>query len=130
MGEPAESSRSAEVLVDALKQPDVWKEVANDLDKLDQLKNTAVEQADRNSATVRRVAALELDQSVYKMTALFLGSAILMVVAGIVLISVMQSMKVPDNGVIQFNIPDGLIALGSAAVGALAGLLAPLGNRG
>jgi hypothetical protein len=56
---------------------------------------------------------------VYKGTIIFLGLAILIVLVGEVLIVGLGS------GVTAKTLPDGVIAIASASVGALAGILAP-----
>lgn len=59
------------------------------------------------------------------------GASLLIVVVSIAALSMYQLtiMGVPLQGTISITIPDGLIALGSAAIGALAGLLTPLSGR-
>ena len=59
---------------------------------------------------------LESDKWVYRIVVLALGLTVLIVVSGTFVL------KVVDN---QTPIPDALVAIGSGAVGALAGLLAP-----
>lgn len=63
--------------------------------------------------------ALE-DRWIYRWVVYFLGGAVLLTVGGTLLLLYLTSV----NGI---EIPDGIIALGSTAIGALAGLLA---NRG
>ncbi|MHB0951518.1 MAG: hypothetical protein ACYC10_06295 [Allorhizobium sp.] len=60
--------------------------------------------------------ALEGDKWVYRMVVGFLGMAIITTVCGGILLS---------WGASATGLPDGIVAIGSAAVGALAGLLAP-----
>ena len=60
------------------------------------------------------------DTFVYKATVVVLGLSVLSVIVAQLWITL-----TPDAP----PIPDGLIALGSAAIGALAGLLAPVGPR-
>lgn len=74
---------------------------------------------DRTAAEVARNTPLP-NTFVYKATVLVLGASVLSVIAGQILITL------TPNGP---PIPDGLIAIGSAAIGALAGLLAPVGSR-
>jgi len=57
---------------------------------------------------------LRTDVWVYRMVVFFLGSAVLSTILGGLYIATTAA-----------DLPEGLIALGSAAVGALAGLLAP-----
>ena len=69
-------------------------------------------------ATLTRVAGGQVvpDTKVYRLIVWFLGLIALVTTAGILaLVAIKDSLAVPD----------GVIALGSAAVGALAGLLAP-----
>jgi hypothetical protein len=56
------------------------------------------------------------DTFVYRMTVIVLGVAVVTVIAAQLWITLQKGAA---------DIPDGLIALGSAAIGALAGLLAP-----
>ena len=62
---------------------------------------------------------LDTDKWIYRMVILFLGSVVLVTVAGGIYLTAI-------GGTSQnFQIPQGIVAIGSAAVGALAGLLAP-----
>lgn len=62
---------------------------------------------------------LETDPWIYRMVVLFLGLTILVTVLGGIILTWV-------GGTSQnFQIPQGVVAIGSAAVGALAGLLAP-----
>ncbi|MFN3170811.1 MAG: hypothetical protein ACE37E_08980 [Hyphomicrobiales bacterium] len=65
---------------------------------------------------------LQSDKWIYRLVVCFLGSTVLVTVLGSITI-----VLVHYNA--DINIPDGVIALGSAAVGALAGLLAPSPDR-
>lgn len=67
--------------------------------------------------TVTDIAASQSvpDTFVYRIVVLALGLALLVSLCGLIFLS-LRSIE---------NIPDGLVAIGSAAVGALAGLLAP-----
>ncbi len=60
-------------------------------------------------------SALQSDRLVYRMVVSFLGVAVVLTIVGGFYLSITTAA----------TIPEGLIALGSAAVGALAGLLAP-----
>ena len=60
---------------------------------------------------------LKTDRWIYRIVVLSLGTTILLVVAGAVLLALIHGAQV--------KMPEVLTALGSAAVGALAGLLAP-----
>ncbi len=71
--------------------------------------------------TLRALAKpLEEDKWVYRIVVAVLGLTILFVVSGVFVL------KVVDN---QTGIPDALVAIGSAAVAALAGLLTPFPTR-
>ena len=59
---------------------------------------------------------LETDKWIYRIVVLVLGAAILAVVAGTLVLKVIDS---------AIGIPDVLVAIGTGALGALAGLLAP-----
>ena len=66
---------------------------------------------------------LDSDPWIYRMVVFSLGVTIISVVFGVLLITyklMMSDFETPD-----FRIPDILTAIGSAAVGALSGLLAP-----
>ncbi len=60
-------------------------------------------------------SALQTDRLVYRLVVTFLGAAVVLTIFGGFYLSIKTAA----------TIPEGLIALGSAAVGALAGLLAP-----
>ena len=64
---------------------------------------------------------IKFETSIYLVIIAFLGIIVLsvIIVSGYILMS-----PVPTNGTAQ-GIPDGLIAIASAAVGAMAGILAP-----
>jgi uncharacterized integral membrane protein len=64
--------------------------------------------------------ALQNDKWVYRWVVIFLGLAVLVTIVG----SVIPVVLSPARGTFP-QLPDGLVAISSAAVGALAGLLAP-----
>ncbi len=64
--------------------------------------------------TAQASVAYEADPWIYRMVVFFLGTVVLLTVAGGL-----------ETGLKGAELPAGLIAIGSAAVGALAGLLAP-----
>jgi hypothetical protein len=64
---------------------------------------------------ITRLTALQTDRWIYRIVVLALGFAVLSAMIGLIILS--------WKGVT--TVPDGLVAIGSAAVGALAGLLAP-----
>lgn len=67
---------------------------------------------------------LQTDEWIYRLVVVFLGVAILATVIGGMVLAFNQT------GDQEAKIPQGLIAIGSAAVGALAGLLAPSPRQG
>lgn len=67
------------------------------------------------SGIAAEASALTTDKWTYRIVVLSLGSAVLIGMIGLIILS--------WKGV--QSVPDGLVAIGSAAVGALAGLLAP-----
>jgi hypothetical protein len=89
-----------------------------------------VASVDKVLKDVQKVAAertprpLEFDRWVYRVTVAVLGLAVLFVAYAQFAI-VME----PITGNVPRGNPDGLIAIGSAAIGALAGLLAPTPTR-
>jgi len=66
---------------------------------------------------------LASDRWIYRIVVLSLGSTVLIVVAGAVVLAATHT------GAGEVKIPEVLTAIGSAAVGALAGLLAPSPTR-
>ena len=72
---------------------------------------------DPNSAeeAINRLTALQSDRWIYRIVVLALGLGVLSAMIGLIVLSLRAGATVPD----------GLVAIGSAAVGALAGLLAP-----
>jgi hypothetical protein len=75
----------------------------------------ASELKDKPAETLARLAApLTWDFWIYRMVVLFLGLTVLAGVIGAIILSLAGK-----------DIPEALVALGAAAVGALAGLLAP-----
>lgn len=74
----------------------------------------------RTAAAQAKVAIPLLgDKMVYRMVVGFLGGVLVIVAIGMIVLAYAGRQSAPE----------GLIALGSAAVGALAGLLAPAPNR-
>lgn len=106
----SEQMRSAELLVEtALNTPGVLDElVAKPKETLRRLESQALKTTSR---------ALEADKWVYRMVVGALGIVVIAVALGVIYLT--SSVKPP------VAIPDVLTALGSAAIGALAGLLAP-----
>lgn len=101
-----QNPRSADFLVQSiLSDPLRLEELKTDPAKV--LKDAAVE--------ANRVPVLESDPWVYRLVVGFLGTTVLGVVVGCIAYGLLKT----------GDLPSGLVALGSAAVGALAGLLAP-----
>ena len=67
---------------------------------------------------------LETDSWIYRLVVFFLGVAILATVAGGIFLTY------TTGGNANYQLPQGIVAIGSAAVGALAGLLAPSPKNG
>ena len=62
------------------------------------------------------VPVLQTDVWIYRLVVIFLGLVVLFTVLGDITLMMTNQVK---------GLPDGIIAIGSAAIGALAGLLAP-----
>lgn len=102
----AKPLRSADVMVQSLLgDHHAMAELKQDPDKV--LKAAA--------SRAKIATPLSSDVWVYRMVVFFLGAAVLMVIGAYVVCALQSNTKVPE----------GLVAIGSAAVGALAGLLAP-----
>lgn len=122
--------RSAEILAERLKSDEALRQaISVNPTSIDGALRDAMRSADEVNLGQRRSFALEQDVKVYRLTVWFLGIEMVAVVGSIAAIAVIQVYKATDPANVNINVPDGLIALGSAAVGALAGLLAPIGGR-
>ncbi|MFD1702754.1 hypothetical protein ACFSCV_07030 [Methylopila henanensis] len=108
------------------------------VDELKKLESQAIGQVDATGSGVaaRAKAAAEgqaasADKLVYVIAVACLGFVSVAVVFAIFGVAWSQLPKAGAAGASQLNfaIPDGLVALGSAAIGALAGLLGPLSQR-
>ncbi len=73
-------------------------------------------------AITEAVSPLQYDEWIYRAVVVFLGVTIVATVFG----GIYLALKADPN----IKLPDGIIAIGSAAVGALAGLLAPSPKSG
>jgi hypothetical protein len=102
--------RSADVMVDAL--------LGNE-DTIEKLRTDPAPTLREAAAEAKRTTPLNGDVWVYRMVVGFLGGVVTIVAVGLIVLSFVESKSTPE----------GLIALGSAAVGALAGLLAPAPSR-
>lgn len=126
--------RSASVFADSLadklaNDPDAAKQLQDDPSQLKALAAEAVVTADSEEQRLLENRGIVLDANVYKTVVQMLGWAVILSVIAIAGISAYTIFKFGSGSNLQVAIPDGLVALASAAVGALAGLLAPLGGR-
>jgi hypothetical protein len=140
---PAESDkpiRSAEALaktlIERLKDPAEAQKLAASPDGVRDLVPGAVAAANASQLRADRASNLSIDFKIYNIVVWALGASVVLVVLAISTISIVQlisfaALKADPPGSLTYmiTIPDGLIALGSAAVGALAGLLTPLSAR-
>ncbi len=79
-------------------------------------KSLSAEQKIQFLASLQKISTpLQSDRWIFRLVVAFLGFAVLLTIIGGFYLSIKTAV----------TIPEGLIALGSAAVGALAGLLAP-----
>lgn len=77
------------------------------------------------AGTLQQFASvIDTDKWIYRVVVSCLGLAILAIISGVII------MMLRPNGATDANIPTVLTALGSAAIGALAGLLAPSPKQG
>lgn len=126
--------RSADVMGVELKDSARLDEIRHRPDRLDAMVRDAKATTEATFQVSRRSNAIEADRVVYRMTTMFLGAVILVIAVGIIVIRVVpvfvldKEQLVVANS-IPFAIPDSLVAIASAAVGALAGLLSPIGAR-
>jgi hypothetical protein len=116
--------RSANFMAWQLKDPVNIQALATDPTKIEQIAKEAIKAADEATGQKRFSRALEADRQVYRYTVLFLGSAVLLVVGAISAIALIN-----ESGS-DLTIPESLVAIASAAIGALAGLLSPMAVRG
>jgi len=106
--------RSADRLAKAIMTPGV----------LDELKARPEATLEKLTEQAKSLPAYVQDRTIYRMVVGALGVVIIIVVIG----ALMLALRAPAGT--QVQIPDVLTALGSAAIGALAGILAPAPNRG
>lgn len=124
--------RSASVFVNSLIQdlaqnPGLAESIKEDSKQLQERAAAAIQVADTEAKRVVQRAALEVDMDIYKTVVLALGATVVIAMVGILAISICSIfMTEPDGNTLTIVIPDGVVALASAAVGALAGLLSPL----
>lgn len=105
-----------------------WKPIRNTMDLVERIEKDPwlQEQIKQNPArAIAQVSGppLETDVWIYRLVVVALGLTVLIAVVGAIILA---SMGEGDKG---RDIPEILVAIGSAAVGALAGLLAPSPSR-
>ncbi len=119
--------RSAEIMAISLKDPSQAEAVKANPDTAEGIAADAIRRADEVNRGARFASALEADRVVYRLTTMFLGFSIVLIALGIISMKLAGLLlKTPPHDV---TIPESLVAIASAAVGALAGLLSPLANR-
>lgn len=134
--DPADKFRSADQMADRLidnlaSDP----RLAKDLQKSPELvrEYADVAKVETDAATLRNydLEIIKSNGNLYLTVVGCIGGMLILVVLSIAILSLYQltMMGAPINGSITIFIPDSLIALGSAAIGALAGLLTPLTGR-
>ncbi|MGA0562337.1 hypothetical protein ACO2RV_07795 [Ancylobacter sp. VNQ12] len=134
--DPADNVRSADQMADRLidnlaSDP----RLAKDLQKSPELvrEYADVAKVETDAATLRNydLEIIKSNGNLYLTVVGCIGGMLILVVLSIAILSLYQltMMGAPINGSITIFIPDSLIALGSAAIGALAGLLTPLTGR-
>lgn len=126
--------RSASVFADNLadklaNDPAAAKQLQDDPGQLKTLAAEAVVATDSEEQRLLQNRGVVLDAAVYKAVVRMLGWCVILSVVAIAGISTYTIFKFGNGTNLQMAIPDGLVALASAAVGALAGLLAPMGGR-
>ena len=124
--------RSADLMANVLKDPSQLKAIEANPAGVDALAERSKVIADASTRGAQRSSALEADRVVYRMTTMFLGGAVLVIALGIIIIRLAPLFVLKDGNLANaaaFQIPESLVAIASTAVGALAGLLSPLGNR-
>lgn len=132
----AEGKRSADEMAEQLiDKLETDPGLADDLQRTPELVRDYADVAKVTAdAAALRSYDLEIVKSngnLYLVVVSCIGTALLIVLVSITILSVYQltMMGTPVSGSITVFIPDSLIALGSAAIGALAGLLTPLTGR-
>lgn len=134
--DPPDAPRSADEMADRLidnlaSDP----RLAKDLQKSPELvrEYADVAKVTTDAATLRNydLEIIKSNGNLYLTVVGCIGGMLILVVASIAALSLYQlsMMGAPINGSITIFIPDSLIALGSAAIGALAGLLTLLTGR-
>ena len=134
--DPADAVRSADQMADRLidnlaSDP----RLAKDLQKSPELvrEYADVAKVETDAAALRNydLEIIKSNGNLYLIVVGCIGGMLILVVLSIAMLSLYQLMMMgtPIDGSITVFVPDSLIALGSAAIGALAGLLTPLTGR-
>jgi len=131
-----DGKRSADVLVAELIQqlkdnPTLLADGSTNAAILRSFASAAKIRSDADEVRNYEFETTRANAEMYKIVVGAVGVSLVLVVLSIATISIIQIVIVPlKDGVLQaMNVPDGLVALGSAAVGALAGLLTPLSSQ-
>lgn len=134
--EPADKPRSADQMADRLiDNLAADPRLAKDLQKMPELvrEYADVAKVETDAATLRNydLEIIKSNGNLYLTVVGCIGAMLILVVLSIAMLSLYQltMMGAPIDGSITIFVPDSLIALGSAAIGALAGLLTPLTGR-
>jgi len=119
--------RSASVLADKLvthiaADPSLIEQIKGNPDLIREWAIEATQASDDEEKRVVERSALALDSSIYKLVVQSLGACVIGSVIAMLVITV-TGLALGEK---TMPIPDGLVALASAAVGALAGLLTPV----
>lgn len=113
--------RSADLMALKLRDPAVAAGIVEDQAKL-----SALAEASKQKVSAAPMAqAVTVERQVYRMAVLFIGWGSIIAVGSIVLLSGAQMVWGSTA-----QLPDALVSFASTAIGALAGLLTPLGLRG
>lgn len=115
-------TRSASVLALILKDQGNIEKIKADPKVLTGLVEAAIDESDRLTSNAVQLEMKSADVKIYRYTIMFLGFTVMVIVSG----GVISLFSNPGGST---PLPEALVALASTAVGALAGLLAPLGDR-
>ena len=131
-----EVTRSANILGIILKDPNKIAEITSNPSNINSYINEAIDEADKINKSTLMHSQYSLDSNIYRVAIVILGLAILMTIGGGVVSMILvawnaTSLKPAEVASYQgiSGVPESLVAIASTAVGALAGLLAPLGGR-
>lgn len=134
--DPADTVRSADQMAERLignlaSDPRLAKNLQQSPELVREYADVAKVETD--AATLRNydLEIIKSNGNLYLMVVGCIGGMLILVVLSIAILSLYQLMMMgtPIDGSITLFVPDSLIALGSAAIGALAGLLTPLTGR-